>query len=112
MQRGTLLRAAGMIALIGLYLVVLAKIDREGLPPQPNGQIEDPSPADGLAVELRHCNALGTQDAENPYCRAAWAENRRRFFGLPSKTPLRAPTAQPATSPANPQSSNAEGARP
>jgi hypothetical protein len=25
---------------------------------------------------------------------------------------LRAPTAQPATSPANPQSSNAEGARP
>lgn len=38
-------------------------------------------PADPLRSELLRCNELGQPALDNPACRAAWAENRRRFFG-------------------------------
>ncbi len=34
-----------------------------------------------LQAEFARCNALGTVAADDAACRAAWAENRRRFFG-------------------------------
>jgi len=114
-----------MIALIGLYLIVLAAINREDLPAQLRGRTNDVSPSGSdpsdsdLTAELRRCNALGPQDADDPHCRAVWAENRRRFFGVLPKTPLRAPTPQPtalptkpSTSPIKPQSLNAGDVRP
>lgn len=38
-------------------------------------------PADRLRTELLRCNELGQPALEDYACRAAWAENRRRFFG-------------------------------
>ena len=64
-------------------------------------------PTDPLVVELIRCRALPPQ-VDDPACRAAWDENRRRFFGerratrppgdpLPASSrisvPGRAPTA-------------------
>lgn len=36
---------------------------------------------DGLTRELAHCQAIGARAANDTACIAAWAENRRRFFG-------------------------------
>ena len=50
--------------------------------------------SDDLSAELRHCSALGPQDAEDPHCEAVWEENRRRFFGRPARPlPLSPPGA-------------------
>lgn len=35
-----------------------------------------------LARELARCQALGRKAEDNSRCLAAWAENRRRFFGI------------------------------
>jgi conjugative transfer region protein TrbK len=37
-------------------------------------------PADPLRAELLRCNGLGQAALDDPTCRSAWAENRRRFF--------------------------------
>ena len=43
-----------------------------------------------LRAEFARCNALGTAAADDAACRAAWAENRRRFFdGRTHPTPER-----------------------
>ena len=36
--------------------------------------------ADPLQTELLRCNGMGQAALDDPACRAAWAENRRRFF--------------------------------
>lgn len=62
--------------------------------------------ADPLMTELIRCRALPPQ-VDDPGCRAAWEENRRRFFGerratrvpgepLPAYTPIPAPGSAPA----------------
>lgn len=38
---------------------------------------------DPLARALARCTAVGPQDLDEGTCEAAWAENRRRFFGAP-----------------------------
>ena len=41
-----------------------------------------PAAADNpLAAELARCRSIGTAAQDDPSCEAAWAENRRRFFG-------------------------------
>jgi conjugative transfer region protein TrbK len=42
----------------------------------PNATTTDP-----LRAELDRCNGLGQAALADAACRAAWAENRRRFFG-------------------------------
>ncbi|MFN3945271.1 MAG: putative entry exclusion protein TrbK-alt [Allosphingosinicella sp.] len=37
-------------------------------------------PADPLQSALHRCNGMGQAALDDPTCRAAWAENRRRFF--------------------------------
>lgn len=109
-----------MTALIGLYILALAAINREPLPADSHGQMDDGSISNGdLSAELRRCNALRPQDIDTTHCDAIWAENRRRFFGLSPKTSLRASPhpvgaspSKPDASPAKPQSSNAGGTRP
>ena len=45
--------------------------------------VEDP-----LRAELRRCRTLTPKELEtDTECQAAWAENRRRFFGAPSDNP-------------------------
>lgn len=40
---------------------------------------------DALTRELFRCQSLGETAAKDRACLAAWAENRRRFFGVPSE---------------------------
>ncbi len=71
-------------------------------------QAAEPATAvtDPLMTELIRCRALPPQ-VDDPGCRAAWEENRRRFFGerratrvpgepLPAYTPIPAPGSAPA----------------
>jgi conjugative transfer region protein TrbK len=52
--------------------------------------------ADPLANELARCRAIGMAALEDAACKAAWAENRRRFFADGSTADRRtAPTAAP-----------------
>jgi len=41
--------------------------------------------ADPLRVELARCRAITDPAAVDEVCRAAWAENRRRFLNLPEE---------------------------
>jgi len=51
---------------------------------------------DPLADELARCRAIGMAALEDAACRAAWAENRRRFFSAGSTADhTTTPTAPP-----------------
>lgn len=52
--------------------------------------------ADRLAIRLRACNAMGEKALSSADCRAAWAEQRRRFFGAAPSKPLQERVADPA----------------
>ena len=100
MKRSDLFRALAIVALIGVFIVTLAAINRRpATSPVPDGS--SASASDDLSAELRRCSALGQQDAEDPRCQAVWEENRRRFFGR-SARPL-----PPAPAPANATSGDA-----
>jgi conjugative transfer region protein TrbK len=43
--------------------------------------------ADPLRTELQRCGGLGEAALSDPACRAAWAENRRRFFSPGERRP-------------------------
>ena len=82
-------RGLGLIAIALLVIMAALRIHRgesftPSLPPSPSLS------ADPLGRELARCRAIGLAAADDADCKAAWAENRRRFFGSP------APDAQPA----------------
>ena len=55
-----------------------------------------PHEADPLANQLARCRAIGMAALEDAACKAAWAENRRRFFATgPIADHTTAPTAAP-----------------
>ncbi|VTZ23016.1 conserved hypothetical protein [Methylocella tundrae] len=97
----TLTRLSLVAALAGL-LIAAATLHRRADVRAPGISSAAP-PADDLSAELRRCAALDPKDAEDPRCRAVWAENRRRFFG---KSPL------PVATPAPPAASASEGGAP
>ena len=45
-------------------------------------KVDDPH-----AAELVRCNAIGSAALDDAACRAAWSENRRRFFGGDASAP-------------------------
>jgi conjugative transfer region protein TrbK len=49
---------------------------------------------DALQAELLRCNGLGQAALDDPGCRSAWAENRRRFFS-PGPRPSTPPAQDP-----------------
>lgn len=59
--------------------------DREGV--REGGAPVAVRTADPLQAELLRCNGLGQTALDDVGCRAAWAENRRRFFGSPNRQP-------------------------
>ena len=93
---------AGTLALVALrqpagesgrFAVVEQQAGRAAVAPDP------------LMVELIRCRGLPPQ-ADDPACRAAWAENQRRFFGETGATrvpgeplPASAPIPTPASAP-------------
>lgn len=66
--------------LIAAAVVMAGKEDEDGL--QVRSSTVAPAPVqDPLAAEFARCNGLGNAAVDDAGCRAAWAENRRRFFG-------------------------------
>jgi len=82
----TVLKAIAF-AMGGLVLLMaameLGKAVREDMAAPVRTSTDDP-----LRAELARCRALTPENlATDTACRAAWAENRRRFFGAPSDGP-------------------------
>lgn len=73
-----LLRAVAVVALIVAALATAVQFDRESATERSaNARLTD----DPLRVELARCRTIPPEDfATDAACRAAWAENRRRFF--------------------------------
>lgn len=69
----------GAGALIALAAAWAAGLGRDEQQSRPVTKVQ--RPADALRTELLRCNELGQPALDDPACRAAWAENRRRFFG-------------------------------
>ena len=104
------LAVAGLIAVAGT--LALSALHRPAAQESRFAVVEqtEPSPAapaDPLMAELIRCRALPPQ-VDDPACREAWDENRRRFFGerratrvsgdpLPAAAPI--PTAGTAPTP-------------
>jgi len=92
---------AGLGAALIAVAVVMANSDEDGLRVG-STMLEPAAVMDPLAAEFARCNRLGTAAADDPACRAAWAENRRRFFGGragPWPAPVYAPKAVRPLSP-------------
>jgi len=98
--RSEILRALALILLVGLFITILAMINRPSNAPVLSETISAPV-RDDLSAELRRCSVLGPQDPDDAACRAAWAESHRRFFNLPTRQVI---------SPAAPASSEFKGA--
>ena len=84
-------RAFGLVALAVALVLAAIRVHRgesfsPSAPPAPSLS------ADPLVRELARCRAIGLAAADDFKCKAAWAENRRRFFG--SSTPDAALTPQ------------------
>jgi conjugative transfer region protein TrbK len=56
------------------------------------------SSTDRLARELAHCQTLGMAARGDPACAAAWAANRRRFFGAAMSPDASVVSAKPGQS--------------
>jgi len=83
-MEGKRLVQAGAAAFVGLAVAMtLVQLRQEPVPAPvlpPAGRDRE---ADTLAMQLRACSAMGEEALSSPFCRAAWAEKRRRFFGVP-----------------------------
>jgi conjugative transfer region protein TrbK len=84
-------RALGLIAVVMALVLAVLRVHRgesftPSAPPAPSLS------ADPLGRELARCRAIGLAAADDADCKAAWAENRRRFFG--SSAPEAAATPQ------------------
>ena len=91
-------RALGLTA-VALMLVMAVIHFRRMEDPTPPSLTAPAAPDDPIARELARCQAIGMAAADDVDCKAAWAENRRRFFALPSadgSPTLRAPETNPA----------------
>ena len=94
-------RGLGLIGIALLVIMAALRVHRgEGFTPS-----APPAPslsADPLGRELARCRAIGLAAADDADCEAAWAENRRRFFGSPAPdaaaTPHRTETSSAAKS--------------
>ena len=86
-------RTLGFVVVAAL-IVALAVHLRRNDEPAPTPVPTPSTPSDPLAQELARCQAIGMAAENDVDCRAAWAENRRRFFASP---PGDAPAANPPT---------------
>jgi conjugative transfer region protein TrbK len=95
-------RSAAAIARCIGYAVVAAAIlaaalhfRQQGLKQPDLTAIAAASSTDRLVRELAHCQMLGMAAKDDPACAAAWAENRRRFFGRALSPDMSAVNAKP-----------------
>lgn len=78
-----LLARIGAAVFVGLAIAsTLAQIGEESAArPDPVHDVLVPD-GDPLPAQLRACAEMGELALSSPDCRAAWAEKRRRFFGV------------------------------
>lgn len=78
-----LLARIGAAVFAGLAVAMTLVQLREEPARQPGLQRTVPEPEDDpLSAQLRVCAQMGEAALTSPICRAAWAEKRRRFFGI------------------------------
>ena len=75
-------RALGFVVVAAIVVVIavhLRRGDEVARAPLPSAS----TPSDPIARELARCQGIGMAAEDDPGCKAAWAENRRRFFAAP-----------------------------
>lgn len=80
---GKLLARIGAAVFVGIAIAMTLVQLREG--PKVPEAVVPAAPVDGvdrLKVQLRACTRMGEEALSSPECHAAWAEKRRRFFGV------------------------------
>lgn len=78
-----LLARTGAAAFVGVAVAMTLVQLREEPAPRPAVATGTSVPdGDPLADRLKACAAIGEAALSSPDCRAAWAENRRRFLGV------------------------------
>jgi conjugative transfer region protein TrbK len=98
---GTFSRALGLIAVALILVLAIIHVRRQGTTAWPS-LVAPAAPNDALAQELARCQAIGIAAIDDAGCKSAWAENRRRFFILPSADAaptLHATESNPAATP-------------
>ncbi|RIV80227.1 putative entry exclusion protein TrbK-alt [Pelagerythrobacter aerophilus] len=80
---GKLLARIGAAAFVGIAIAMTLVQLRE----EPEPRVEPAAPAripegDSLPARLRACSQMGELALSSSDCREAWAEKRRRFFGV------------------------------
>ena len=80
---GAFARALGLMAVALILVLAVIHLRRQGEPARWS-LAEPAAPNDALARELARCRSIGRTATDDADCKAAWAENRRRFFILPS----------------------------
>ena len=99
--------AIGFVA-VALTITALQLREEPNAVPVEVATVFEPD-GDPLPLQLRACAQMGELALSTPDCRAAWAEKRRRFFGLERKTDSAtvdasaAPTPYPEPQPAKEQ---------
>ncbi|MDE2563188.1 MAG: putative entry exclusion protein TrbK-alt [Sphingomonadales bacterium] len=84
----------GAVAFVAIAITMTAIELREGPVATPTETITVNEPnSDPLPAQLRACAAMGEAALPAPECRAAWAENQRRFLA-PGARPME-PLPQP-----------------
>lgn len=80
---GAFVRALGLIAVALILVLTVIHVRRQEEPVWPPVPVSAAA-NDALTRELARCQAIGIAAIDDAGCKAAWAENRRRFFILPS----------------------------
>lgn len=78
-----LLARIGAAVFVGIAVAMTLVQMREepAARPEPVREVSVPD-GDPLPAQLRACAEMGELALSHPDCRAAWAEKRRRFFGV------------------------------
>ncbi len=74
--------------LMGGLVLVVAAMEFGTAGKEDQAAVVAPTTDDPLRAELARCRDLTPEELEtDTVCQAAWAENRRRFFGAPADAP-------------------------
>lgn len=85
---------AGVFVAIALTMTAFQLREERPTPPPETISVAEPE-GDPLPAQIRACAAVGEQAVDLPDCRAAWAENRRRFLAPGARPMERFPQPAP-----------------
>ncbi len=80
---GKLLARIGAAVFVGIAIAMtLVQLREEPETPEAVASAAPVGDGDRLKAQLRACTRMGEEALSSPECHAAWAEKRRRFFGV------------------------------